>query len=124
MTLASLAQVSAALAATRSRTEKVRLLAECLRALAPDERETAVAWLSGLLPQGKLGLGPAMVYDLRGIEPARVPTLTIADAEGRLDDAADDHGKRLRAAAQTSARGALRARIGTRAELHLGPAAR
>ena len=84
MTLASLAQVSAALAATRSRTEKVRLLAECLRALAPDERETTVAWLSGLLPQGKLGLGPAMVYDLRGIEPARVSTLTIADAERRL----------------------------------------
>ena len=49
MMLHELAAVSAALAATRSRSEKVRLLAECLRALAPDERETAVAWLSGVL---------------------------------------------------------------------------
>jgi DNA ligase-1 len=84
MILASLAQLSAALAATRSRTQKVRLLAECLRALAADEREPAVAWLSGVLPQGKLGLGPALVYDLRGIEPASVATLTIADAQRRL----------------------------------------
>ncbi len=58
MMLHELAAVSAALAATRSRSEKTRLLAECLRALAPDERETGVAWLAGVLPGGKLSLGP------------------------------------------------------------------
>ena len=62
MMLHELAAVSAALAATRSRSEKVRLLAECLRALAPDERETAVAWLAGVLPGGKVSLGPAAVH--------------------------------------------------------------
>jgi DNA ligase-1 len=60
------------------------LLAECLHALAPDERKTAVAWLSGFLPQGRLGLGPAIVYDLRVVEPAPTATLTIAEAHGLL----------------------------------------
>jgi DNA ligase-1 len=84
MELLTLARVSTAVAATRSRTEKVRLLAECLNALAPDERETAVAWLSGVLPQGRLGLGPAIVYEMRAIEPASAATLTIAETHRLL----------------------------------------
>ena len=40
MTLHELAAVSAALAATRSRSAKTRLLVDCLRSLAPDECET------------------------------------------------------------------------------------
>ena len=84
MMLHELAAVSAALAATRSRSEKVRSLAECLRALAPDERETAVAWLAGVLPGGKVSLGPATVHAAR-TAPAAVPTLTIAAAARELD---------------------------------------
>jgi len=84
MMLHELAAVSAAVAATRSRTEKVRLLAECLRALAPDERETAVAWLSGVLLGGKVSLGPAALRAALG-EPALTPTLTLAAAVRGLD---------------------------------------
>jgi DNA ligase-1 len=83
MMLHELAAVSAALAATRSRSEKTRLLADCLRALAPEERETAVAWLAGVLPGGKVSLGPATVHAARA-EPATTPTLTIAGAARQL----------------------------------------
>ena len=83
MMLHELAAVSAALAATRSRSEKTRLLAEFLRALAPEERETAVAWLAGVLPGGKVSLGPATVHAARP-KPAAAPTLTIAAAEREL----------------------------------------
>jgi DNA ligase-1 len=83
MMLYELAAVSAAVAATRSRSEKVRLLAECLRSLAPDERETAVAWLAGVLPGGKVSLGPATVHAAR-TAPAATPTLDVVGAASEL----------------------------------------
>jgi DNA ligase 1 len=84
MMLQRLAAVSAALAATRSRSEKTRLLAELLRELAPDERATAVAWLAGVLPGGKLSLGPAAVYGAKST-PALEPTLTVGEAAQALE---------------------------------------
>ncbi|HLF10801.1 MAG TPA: hypothetical protein VJA26_06270 [Gammaproteobacteria bacterium] len=85
MNLSALARVSDMLAATRSRSEKVRLLSQCLRELQPHERETGVAWLSGIVPHGRLGLGPAAIYELRGIAPAHEPTLTLTGVQQRLD---------------------------------------
>jgi DNA ligase 1 len=84
MMLQRLAAVSAALAATRSRSEKTRLLAELLRELAADERATAVAWLAGVLPGGKLSLGPAAVYGANSA-PALEPTLTVGAAAQALE---------------------------------------
>jgi DNA ligase 1 len=84
MMLQELATVSAAVAATRSRSEKVRVLADCLRALAPDERETAVAWLSGVLRGGKASLGPATVHAAK-TAPAAAPSLTIGSVARELD---------------------------------------
>jgi DNA ligase-1 len=84
MMLEDLAAVSAALAATRSRGEKTRLLAELLRSLAPDEREIAVSWLAGVLPNGKLSLGPAAVYAAKAA-PAPHATLTIGTAARELE---------------------------------------
>jgi DNA ligase-1 len=84
MMLHELAAVSAEVAATRGRGEKVRLLAECLRALAPEERETAVAWLAGVLPGGKVSLGPATIHAAR-TAPAAAPTLDVARAASELD---------------------------------------
>ena len=85
MKLGELAEVSNALAATRSRTAKVALLVKCLHELDADERETAVAWLAGTLPGGRLGLGPATIHSLRDVPPAAEPTLTIRDARARLE---------------------------------------
>lgn len=93
MRLDALAEVSAAVAATRSRTEKIRLLSAALRALDADERETGVAWLAGMLHGGRLGLGPAIVHELRHLPPAAAATLTVAAARERLDSLKTIAGK-------------------------------
>jgi DNA ligase-1 len=75
------------IAATRARTAKVALLSELLRALAPDEVALAVAYLSGELPQGRVGLGYAAVF---GVEAPAGPqaTLTLREVDGRLGEIA------------------------------------
>ena len=57
MDLAELARVSGRIAATRARNEKVALLADLLRRLEPREVPIGVAYLSGHLRQGRIGLG-------------------------------------------------------------------
>ena len=84
MMLHELAAVSATVAATRSRSEKIRLLADRLRAAAPDERETVVAWLSGVLPGGKLSLGPATLSAAQ-TPPAAAPRLQLRAAAQEID---------------------------------------
>ena len=90
--LHELAAVSASLAATRGRGDKVRLLADCLRAFQPDERETGVAWLAGVLRGGKVSLGPAAVYAARGA-PASKPSLSLGDVARALDVLREIKGK-------------------------------
>ena len=93
MLLAALAETSDALAATRSRSEKVELLRRRLVELDEDERGTGVAWLSGFHPQGRLGLGPAAIGALRDVPPAREAELTVAQARRRLDELRAIKGK-------------------------------
>ncbi len=93
MKLAELAAVSEAVGATRSRSQKVEILARGLRALAPDERETGSAWLAGVLPEGRLGLGPAAVHAQTGVQPAAAATLTLGQAARRLAEIAALGGK-------------------------------
>jgi DNA ligase-1 len=71
--------------AIRCRTAKVERLRDALIALAPDERAIGVAWLSGSLPEGPLGLGPAIVHAMRHVPGAAATTLSVAQAHGRLD---------------------------------------
>ena len=92
MLLISLAETSDKVASTRSRLAKIDLLVACLRALAADERETAVAWLAGVLPGKRLGLGHATLHGLRGVPAASRATLSIAAARTRLDSLADIAG--------------------------------
>lgn len=81
MLLATLAETSATIAATRSRTRKVALLADCLRRLGLDELAIGVHYLSGTLPQGRIGLGPALLHAPRAQPPAPRPTLDLAAAD-------------------------------------------
>jgi DNA ligase-1 len=78
---ADLAAASRAVAATRSRKEKIRLLCDVLRRTGDAERPLAVAYLSGIMPQGRIGVGYAMLRDLTAA-PAPVPSLTI----GAIDE--------------------------------------
>ncbi|MFN2488259.1 MAG: ATP-dependent DNA ligase [Actinomycetota bacterium] len=64
MRLEELARTSLAVAGTRGRNTKTNLLAACLKRLRPDEVPIAVAYLSGALPQGAIGVGWAALRDL------------------------------------------------------------
>jgi DNA ligase-1 len=92
MMLAELAEASSALAGTRSRSEKTRVLVDVLRKLAPAERELGVAWLAGIVAGGPLRLGPAAVIAAQSA-PAAEPTLTLGAAAQALDELRSIAGK-------------------------------
>src|SRR5512139_1214615 len=93
MRLAELVRASGAVARTPARLGKVALLAEAVRSLAPEERAVGVAWLSGELPQGRIGVGwSALRGALEGTAPAREPALSVADADRALGGLAEVRG--------------------------------
>jgi DNA ligase-1 len=81
--LRELVGCSEAVAATRSRTDKVARLAACLAALAPDEVHFGVAALSGAPPE-RLGVGPAAIGEASRIPAAQEPMLSLAETAGAL----------------------------------------
>ncbi|WP_151523831.1 ATP-dependent DNA ligase [Serinicoccus kebangsaanensis] len=88
MQLAQVTGTSAAVAATRSRTEKTSLLADALRLVAGsgDAREVEVVadYLAGTLPQRTVGVG---WRSLRELPPAATsPTLTVPEVDAALTD--------------------------------------
>jgi DNA ligase-1 len=83
--LAERVDASQRVAATSARLAKVRALAECLRALAPDEVAIAVAYLAGEVPQGRIGLGWAQLRDAsENTTAASEATLGVAEVDERL----------------------------------------
>jgi DNA ligase 1 len=82
--LAEVARVSAAVAATASRLEKTRLLAECLRVLEPGEVEIALPYLSGEIRQGKLALGYAALKSAIG-NAAPAAGLSVRDVDSAFE---------------------------------------
>jgi DNA ligase-1 len=77
--LEEIVRTSAEVGATRSRLKKVGLLAETLRRLAPAEAGIAVAYLSGTLPQGSIGIGWATLRALP--PPADVASLDLIEVD-------------------------------------------
>ncbi len=80
MRLSELVETSSRVAATRSRLEKMALLGELIRRMPPPLVGVGVSYLTGELPQGRLGIGYAVLRDLR-------PAAAIQDAPPlALDD--------------------------------------
>ena len=75
--LALLASVSLRVGATSRRTIKAKEISECLRQLAEDEVNIATHYLSGDLPQGKIGIGFASLSSATKTAPSDVPQLTL-----------------------------------------------
>ena len=92
MQLAELVQVSRDVAATRSRLRKRELLADCLRAAAADV-SLVVNYLAGNLPQGRIGLGPAILREVRGLPAAATPSLPLAGVDEAFAEIAGIAGK-------------------------------
>ena len=80
--LDDLARASTEVASTRSRLAKIERLGAVLHDASPDEMPTAVAYLSGILPQGSIGVGWAMLRDHP--DPAVTPSLTVAEVDATL----------------------------------------
>jgi DNA ligase 1 len=89
--LAAVVETSREVAATRSRSTKVRILAELLTSVGPDEVAICVGFLSGVPRQGRVGVGYATVYGIE-VPPAGEPSLTVADLDRAIDEVAADSG--------------------------------
>ena len=94
MTLfADVAGTSAQAAETSSRLAKVRELAGCLRRLALEEIEIAIAFLIGRPRQGRLGIGYATLQEVRGANRAPRPSLTLREVDEAFTEIAAMGGK-------------------------------
>ena len=90
--LAEVVRTSAAVAATPSRLEKTRLIAQCLLVFEPQEIEIALPYLSGEIRQGKLTLGYAALQSAMG-NPAVSPTLHLAEVDQAFQNLKTLRGK-------------------------------
>jgi DNA ligase 1 len=90
--LARLVAASQRVGATSARLAKVRELAEVLRALEPEEIETAVLYLSGDIPQGRFGIGYSSLHACAEESASGEPVLTIAETDSRLTELAAVRG--------------------------------
>jgi DNA ligase-1 len=82
--LRDLVDASRQVAATSSRSAKIATLAELLRRLDDDEVAVAVALLSGVPRQGRIGIGYSIVFGI-DVAPATEPSLTIGDVDRAID---------------------------------------
>jgi DNA ligase 1 len=103
MTLfARLVDTSQRVGATAARLAKVGELATLLRMLPPEEIETAVLYLSGDTPQGRIGIGYRALQEAAAAAPASTESLSIAEVDhelGRLRDVRGAGSARRRAEA-------------------------
>jgi DNA ligase-1 len=72
-------------AGTRSRREKVEQIAATLRRLGPREIRVAIAYLSGEIPQGRIGIGPSKLRAALPESQASQPTLNLIDVDDEID---------------------------------------
>lgn len=100
LALADLVATSAAVAATRSRTVKTDAIAALLTRADPAEVGTVVAFLSGVLPQRRLGVGYRSFASMP--EPAAEPSLTVAEVDAAFERLATTSGSGSAAARRST----------------------
>jgi len=108
--LVQLADTSQRVGATAARLIKVRELASVLRQLEPTEIETGVLYLSGELPQGRIGLGHASLQSAASATAAHEAQLTLTEVDRRLEALAQ-----IRGAGSSAARSAALQQLFSRA---------
>jgi DNA ligase 1 len=84
MRFAALVETSAEVGARAGRLDKVALLADLLGRLTPDEIEIAVAFLSGSLRQGRIGVGMSVIRAASAVPTASSATLELMEIDGAL----------------------------------------
>jgi DNA ligase-1 len=92
MRLARLVEVVVQVRATTKKTEKAALLADLLRQTQGKETALAALYLSGALPQGKIGVGWHLVQEAMVEGPSSGEPLTLTDVDHVFDAIAADQG--------------------------------
>jgi DNA ligase-1 len=90
--LVDLVRTSQRVGATSARLPKVRELAAFLRALPADEIDTTVHYLSGEIPQGKIGIGYSTLESAAVRPAADSAALSIAEVDRYLSELAAIRG--------------------------------
>lgn len=98
MKLEELVQVSAAVASTSGRLDKISKLASLLTQLSSEEVPIAIGFLIGWPRQGRIGVGWATVSAARESPPAATPSLELGDVDKVLDLLMAARGKNSAAA--------------------------
>jgi DNA ligase 1 len=88
-----LVRTSQSVADRRGRLAKVSALAELLKMLPPDEIAAGAHYLSGTLPQGRIGISYAQLQVAAGQEAATQSTLTVHEVAGAIDAVLEARGK-------------------------------
>ncbi|MEU6988701.1 ATP-dependent DNA ligase [Streptomyces sp. NPDC046324] len=90
MLLARLADASQQVAATSARSRKIAVLAELFSEAVPEESPLVIAYLSGRLPQGRIGVGWSVLKNAipPAVPPAEHPTLTLAGTDAAMTELA------------------------------------
>ena len=86
MQLAELVAASRAVGATAARKEKVAHLAGLIARLAPAERGCGIAYLTGEVPGGKIGVGPALVHESLRSTVAGAGAIHLVELQEQLDE--------------------------------------
>jgi DNA ligase-1 len=91
--LIDIVETSRRVGAASGRLEKIAHLAECLRRAGPGVVRTVVGLLSGVPPQGRIGIGYATLRAMRAESASARPALTVADLSAVLDRYVSIRGK-------------------------------
>jgi DNA ligase 1 len=105
MQLGNLVEAVEAVRAVSKKTDKILLLAACLGRTQGRETELAALYLSGLIPQGRIGIGWRLIQEAMVEEDPPSGGLTLTELDERLDAIATEQGagsteRRLRALRQ------------------------
>jgi DNA ligase-1 len=84
MLLNDIVETSRRIGEVSGRLAKIELLAACLRRAVADEIDIAVAWLSGELRQGRIGVAYATLRETMAEAAAASPSLTLNDVDTEL----------------------------------------
>src|SRR4051812_9963426 len=83
--LATVVETSTRVGSTSSRLRKVKELAACLASFAPAEIAVGVAYLSGALPQGRIGLAWRVLQAAASEStPSATTQLTVEETDRRI----------------------------------------
>ena len=93
MKLEELVHVSAAVAATPGRLEKISKLAALLARVPPDDVPIAIGFLTGWPRQGRIGVGWASIASARARDAATTSSLELRDVDSAFDQLLAVRGK-------------------------------